>query len=441
MDRIRSLLRQIPWRWMLYWLLVPNLLIIAMWPIGGPPMQSALLVFGLVALAVSAAPWVFVKRVALLAMIVEVTSFYICSIFNISPTDLALLPTFLSEVRPWESSMYWFGTAIVLTAIGISLWRAPRLRLTSAPALAFALFAVLGLGQADLFATAASAGTYHASWQAGEPFVSATTETGLTRPPTSRHHVVVILVEGLGLPTLAPERPMFDADWARAKWSKRYIVRHGRVPYYGSTTNGELRELCDAWGRYDRFDFADAHCLPAVYRAAGYQTMAIHSFYGTFFDRNKWWPKLGFERMKFKPELLAAGARECGGIFPGACDEDIPAQIGERLKAAKEAQFIYWVTLNTHLPVIADRKLGTAHCELADPAWRENDPQLCRMFMLHHRLADAIGKLAMDPALPPTDFVIVGDHMPPFLGWEKRFRFDPAHVPYIYLRAKDARAT
>jgi hypothetical protein len=27
--------------------------------------------------------------------------------------------------------------------------------------------------------------------------------------------------------------------------------------------------------------------------------------------------------------------------------------------------------------------------------------------------------------------------MPPFLGWEKRFRFDPAHVPYIYLRAKD----
>jgi hypothetical protein len=62
------------------------------------------------------------------------------------------------------------------------------------------------------------------------------------------------------------------------------------------------------------------------------------------------------------------------------------------------------------------------------------------MFMLHHRLADAIDRLAMDPALPPTDVLIVGDHMPPFLGRQKRFRFDPAHVPYVYLRAKDAPA-
>lgn len=439
MDKIKALVRQVPWRWALYWLLVPNFLIILMWPIGGPPMQPALLVFGLVALLVSMLPWVGAKRLALLAMIAVATSSYVCSMFNISPTDVAILPTFLSEVRPWESPMYLIGAAIVVTAIGISLWHAPRQpRLRTAPGLAFALLAVLGLGQADHVATAATAGTYHAAWQPGQPFVSATTDAGVARPPATRHNVVLIVVEGLGLPTVAPERPMFDADWNRPQWSARYAVGHGKVPYYGSTTTGELRELCGVWGQYVSFDFAKAHCMPQTYRAAGYQTTALHSFYGTFFDRDKWWPKLGFQTMDFKPQLLAAGARQCGGIFPGACDQDVPGLIGAKLKAARQPQFVYWVTLNTHLPVIADPKLGTASCELTDPAWQANDPQLCRMFMLHHRLADAIDKLAMDPALPPTDFLIVGDHMPPFLGRQKRFRFDPAHVPYIYLRAKDA---
>jgi len=438
-DKFKALVGQVPWRWVLYWLLVPNFLIILMWPIGGPPMQPALLVFGLTALAVSMLPWVAAKRLALLAMIAVATSSYVCSMFNISPTDVAILPTFLSEVRPWESPMYLIGTAIVATAIGISLWHAPRQpRLGTVPALAFGLLAVLGLGQADHVATAATAGTYHAAWQPGQPFVSATTDAGVARPPATRHNVVLIVVEGLGLPTVAPERPMFDADWNRPQWAARYTVAHGKVPYYGSTTTGELRELCGVWGQYVSFDFAKARCMPQTYRAAGYQTTALHSFYGTFFDRDKWWPKLGFQTMDFKPQLLAAGARQCGGIFPGACDQDVPGLIGAKLKAASQPQFVYWVTLNTHLPVIADPKLGTANCELTDPAWQANDPQLCRMFMLHHRLADAIDKLAMDPALPPTDFLIVGDHMPPFLGRQKRFRFDPAHVPYVYLRAKDA---
>jgi hypothetical protein len=358
--------------------------------------------------------------------------------FNISPTDVAILPTFLSEVRPWQSPMYLFGGAIVLGAAGISLWNAPRLpRLKTVPALAFCLLATLGLGRADQAATAATAGTYHAAWQPGQPFVSATTETSLTRPPASRHNVVLIVVEGLGLPTVAPEGPMFNADWNRPQWAGRYAVKQGKVPYYGSTTTGELRELCGVWGQYASFDFARARCLPQTYRAAGYRTSALHSFYGSFFDRDKWWPRLGFEAMAFKPELLAGGARPCGGIFPGACDEDVPALIGARLKAGRQPQLIYWVTLNTHLPVIADPKLGTADCELPDAAWQDGDPQLCRMFMLHHRLADAIDDLAMDPALPPTDFLIVGDHMPPFLGRQKRFRFDPAHVPYVYLKARD----
>jgi hypothetical protein len=437
-NKLRAITRQLPWRWALYWLLVPNFLIVLMWPVGGPPMRAELLVFGLVALVVSMLPWASAKRLALLAMIAVVTSSYVCLMFNISPADVAMLPTFLSEVRPWRSPMYLAGAAIVLGAIGISLWQAPRQpRLTTGPALAFGVLAVLALGQADRAATAATASSYHLAWQPGEPFVSATTEAHIARPPASRHNVVLILVEGLGLPTVAPERSLFDTDWNRPRWSARYAVSHGRVPYYGSTITGEVRELCGVWGHYAHLDFARATCMPETYRAAGYRTTALHSFYGSFYDRDKWWPKLGFEDIEFKPQLLAAGARPCGGIFPGACDDDIPALIGARLKGAQEPQFVYWVTLNTHLPLIADARLGTESCDLAGSAWQTADPQLCRMFMLHHRLADAIDRMAMDPDLPPTDILIVGDHMPPFAGRQSRFRFDPAHVPYVYLRAKD----
>jgi hypothetical protein len=42
----------------------------------------------------------------------------------------------------------------------------------------------------------------------------------------------------------------------------------------------------------------------------------------------------------------------------------------------------------------------------------------------------------MDPALPPTDFLIVGDHMPPFLARRERMDFDGYRVPWILLRSK-----
>ena len=49
--------------------------------------------------------------------------------------------------------------------------------------------------------------------------------------------------------------------------------------------------------------------------------------------------------------------------------------------------------------------------------------------------------MAMDPNLPPTDFVIVGDHMPPFFNRDARLMFDDAHVPWLILRARDKAAS
>jgi len=98
------------------------------------------------------------------------------------------------------------------------------------------------------------------------------------------------------------------------------------------------------------------------------------------------------------------------------------------------------VTLNSHLPVIEDASLGTVDCQLGGEALAAESPLLCPLFTVHHRLADAISRMAMDPALPPTDILIVGDHMPPFFAREARMNFDPAHVPWVLLKARPAKA-
>jgi len=73
MRRAARLGRAVPWRWVLFWLLLPNAVILAMWPVGGPGMQYQLALFGILALAVSQVPWTWLKRLVRLAMMLATT--------------------------------------------------------------------------------------------------------------------------------------------------------------------------------------------------------------------------------------------------------------------------------------------------------------------------------------------------------------------------------
>ena len=428
---------EIPWRWLICWLALPNLIIILMWPIGGPSMRPSLLLFGYLALGAAQLPWVWLKRATLLMMIASVSAVYVCLMFNLPVWGIVYWPRFAGEMHLWQVPVYAGAAVLFVAVLALALILAPHTpRFTSRWQWLLAFAAVLGLGSLDTWATASTSDSYHASPTAGQPFTSAAQQTGLNHPPASRHNVVIVLVEALGLPRGKVERQMFDADWGRTSWSRDYEVKSGSIPYYGSTTNAELRALCGRWGRYDSFDFKHADCLPEVYRDAGYATTAIHSFTGSYFDRRDWYPLLHFDRTLFGPDLIRSGVRQCGGLFPGACDQDVPGIIRRLERAGDKPQFIYWLTLNSHLPVIAAPDLGTTDCQRGPRQWIEENPQLCRLFLVHHNLAQAIHALAADPDLPPTDFLIVGDHMPPFFDRERRQRFDGGHVPYVMLKSR-----
>lgn len=428
---------ELPWAWIVLWLLIPNIVILLMWPIGGPPMKYSLMLFGCIALAAVYLKWALAKRAILALMMVAITVEYVCISFNLPVWGVLNITTLLSEMRPWRVPLYLAGAIIFAVAFTVTLIYAPRVqRFKSARSFIAAILAVFLLGYADKIATTSTQDGYSSVPGEGDPFVSAAWQNGLATPEKSGRHVVIILVEALGLPAGEVERNLHEKAWSRPSWSTRYQVERGAIRYYGSTTFAELRELCGKFGSYGRFDFKAATCLPEIYRNAGYHATGMHNFTSGLFDRWKWYPQLAFDRIEFAPELIAAGARHCGELFPGACDADVPGIIAQRLKAAKRPQFIYWLTLNSHLPVLPEAAVGTRSCRLGPPSWGKEYPEVCRLFTVEALLADAIDKMVMDPDLPPTDFLIVGDHVPPFLQRESRQRFDLNHVPWIMLRAE-----
>ena len=430
------LLIQFPWRWVLFWLIAPNLPLILTWPMGGPPMGDTLLMSGCLALICSQAPALWLRRLCALALTPAMLAFYFTRNFNIDIDQLANAPTYFTQADPLRSPMFVNAACAAILSMLITFSQMPRVPRFSTPMnFLLGFLAVVGVMRFDAYATAATRGSYDIAAD-GHAFTSAAAATGHETPPADRRNLVIVLVEALGRPVSPAASALFEADWDRPEWRSRYDVRTGTVPYFGSTTSGEMRELCSRWKLDESRPFTHGECLPERYRAAGYETTAMHGFAGEMFHRTGWWPKAGFTHFAFRDDLERAGAHRCGGVFPGACDVDVPAQIATRLKQASKPQLVYWVTLNSHLPVVEDASLGTANCMFGGEALAAESPLLCPLFAVHHRLADAITRMAMDPTLPPTDFLIVGDHMPPFFAREARMRFDPHRVPWILLHSR-----
>ena len=156
----------------------------------------------------------------------------------------------------------------------------------------------------------------------------------------------------------------------------------------------------------------------------------MHAFYSGMFDRNRWYPRIGFDKLDFGEALIPQLKRRCGTVFRGACDADLPPLI-ERAADTKRPNFIYWLTLNTHIPVAPGEARTDFNCERPDNGF--GMAKVCRMAELWHDVFNAVARLALDPAVAPAEILVVGDHAPPL--WSKRGRgeFEVGKVPWYRL--------
>ncbi len=422
--------------WLACWVVLPNLPFLPITLMGGPPRLYDILACGIAGLIARRLPFALRALVFVCLMAWLVTGF-IASMFNMGVGMIMSVATLVFDMSPATSPEYVLGAGLLLLACGLALWLLKQPGTFDQPGyLALAVGITVALAGGDYAISRDTIGSYSRLAPAGAPFSSATSQTDLLALADGQTNVLVVVVEAMGQPSDPILRRQLEAMWIRPELAGRYEMSHGQTPFYGSTTSGEIRELCHRWGNYAGIETAQPNCLPAQMAAIGYGTTSIHGFQASFFERDRWYPLLGFQRSIFGAELLQDGATLCPNVFPGACDREVPTLISRTLDEADKPQFLYWLTLNSHLPIIENAELGTQDCARLGAARDSNFPMICRLFAIWQDIADALVREVSRPDFPPTHILIVGDHMPPFTHQASRLQFDPENVPWVLLRYK-----
>ncbi|KPH58742.1 hypothetical protein [Novosphingobium sp. ST904] len=119
---------QWPWRWCLYWLLLPNIIVIVMWPIGGPPMGRPIFVAGLLGLAFSQMRSLLLRRMAVAVLGLGITFEYIVNSFNLEAMRIDAASEFLKNAKPLASAEYLAGLVILCAALALAVRGAGRVQ-------------------------------------------------------------------------------------------------------------------------------------------------------------------------------------------------------------------------------------------------------------------------------------------------------------------------
>jgi Sulfatase len=427
--------------WSLVWILLANLPFMAMWFVGAPPRYLEIATAGFIGLIVKRMPAIVQWLAFATIMMLSVFAF-VAGLFNLAMDSLLYSLQFFAEIKP-SNSIEYIGATIVVGGILIASWFLLK-RDTNFTKPAHILLGgalIFGLVGVDHLMGQGMRGHYFRAAPVGANFESAALKTNFAARADGKRHLVLIMVESLGVPS--DNQAMSDklfAYYDNSAIRSKYDVSQGTSLYYNSTTSGEFREMCGAWGDYyqllDAGDAAKLNCLPAMLATKGYATHAMHSFKGAFFKRDEWYPNIGFETREFWPELKERGAEWCGGVFAGACDRQVPKLLAENLKKAKEPTFLYWLTLNAHLPVPPGLNLNVENCTRVSPELARDYPMICRQFAIFDDIDAALVKEITADDFPEADILLVGDHMPPYFDRHHRSQFDPERVPWLYLRAK-----
>jgi hypothetical protein len=282
---------------------------------------------------------------------------------------------------------------------------------------------------------------------AGQPIESASDRLIRKLPGLSagqRPDIVEIVVESWGADDSGIIDKRLLSLYETPQIRNRYQIITGYVPFTGLTVYGETRELCDSTIGFailrNPVSSSLGPCLPMRMKAMGYRTLGVHGYFGGMYGRYLWYPRLGFDSVWFMRRLHSQGLTDCKGAFPGICDAQIAEWLGNQLARTPTPLFVHWMTLNSHLPLPSRLSgLNDVGCEF-DPLVRDREP-LCAWFKLEYQVHSSIAALASRNDIPPSAFVIVGDHQPPFASPDLRGRFADNQVPFLLLIPKDAAAS
>jgi hypothetical protein len=421
-------------------LILPNLLSIAtlgsLLDVSLPPRTISIMAYAMLAVCARRIP--FALTVILFLGILAFDLVWTISVsFGLAPSELVTALDHAQHVHVFQSPLYGALIGVLMATSAVTLWLLYR-RETLLRANIVAMFAAaLMFAGVDFMTNVSPHYQFGTLLGRNVPIESAAAKSGFnTIAGTNGRNVILVMVEGLGYLGDPTARRRVDSPLFEPYVTDKYRISTGNVIYYGSTTSGEMRELCDTREPYTEFTKTNGtSCLPARLRTHGYATMAVHAFHHSMFERDEWYPVVGFDKELFGEELVKVTRRLCGNAFRGVCDADLPPIIAKEAAFSKKPKFIYWLTLNTHIPVAPGQALADFGCKKDAGIFRH--VHVCEMAELWHDVFASVSKLALDPSLGPADILIVGDHSPPLWSRQARAQFEPGLVAWYRLTPRD----
>ncbi|MDO4725443.1 MAG: hypothetical protein Q4A97_11880 [Comamonadaceae bacterium] len=248
--------------------------------------------------------------------------------------------------------------------------------------------------------------------------------------------MLLVVVESWGVPHQPQELALQMAPLLKAPGLE--LLAQGQVAFQGGTIAGELREVCSLAS--SRIDFKKVTpppghaCWPQRLREQGYATASINGGSALMYNASQWHASAGFERSYFM-QTFPGQARRCHS-FPSLCDVDLAPFVADTL-AASDQSFVYWLSMNSHLPYDARDLRGKVSADCQALGWAA-DSASCLHHSLIQEFFSALVEAISRPELAGAEVVLVGDHMPPFFQAEDRARFVAGVVPYAHLRVRAA---
>lgn len=253
---------------------------------------------------------------------------------------------------------------------------------------------------------------------------------------TSSRKILFIIAESWGSPG---DRRVLNSQIKSIESSDNVRgMTLGSVHAIGATAFAEFRELCGKLPtKLNLKEISEAglgECWPKMLARQGYRTVSVHGAHGTMYDRLHWYPVIGFQEKIFKENMPIITGEQCYS-FPGYCDKNLFEVVGHKL-AGNDEIFLYWLTLNSHMPYdrrdIFEYRMGL--CE--DVFGRGYSEGLCNYHNLHVQFFEGLAKLIRNSELSGTEVVVVGDHPPIFGDESSKSYFEINKVPFLHFWVK-----
>ena len=156
----------------------------------------------------------------------------------------------------------------------------------------------------------------------------------------------------------------------------------------------------------------DPRSLPVLFKRNGYKTIEVHPYEKTFYNRDKIYPRLGFDEFIALEDMIDS-------VYKGeyVSDAYFTDQIIDVIEKTEEPLFLYGVSMQNHVPYLSDKyeKFGGSNITGESSLLDDNLTQRMNAYLQGTNDADReLQRLInhIEEAQKPTILIFFGDHIP-----------------------------